>query len=102
MLEMIEEFQSRRFEWKYNLVGLLLSRINIKRQKIDHYFCSEFVAELLAKAKILTLRKKKSRYLPYHLKKQSLFDCTLFSKQSDYLKNVLLFQTHNFLQVLHK
>ena len=68
--EMIEEFQSRRFEWKYNLMGMLLSRINIKRQKKDHYFCSEFVAEMLQKAKIAEFSKNTAHYLPNRLEEE--------------------------------
>ena len=67
---MIEEFQKRRFEWKYNLVGLLLSRIHIKRQKKDHYFCSEFVAEMLQKANIVQFNKNVAHYLPNRLEKE--------------------------------
>lgn len=70
VVEMIEEFQSRRFEWKYNLVGLLLSRINIKRQKKDHYFCSEFVVEMLQRAKIAEFNKSAAHYLPNRLEQE--------------------------------
>lgn len=70
VVEMIEEFQSRRFEWKYNLAGLLLSRINIKRQKKNHYFCSEFVAEMLQRANIVEFNKNVAHYLPNRLEKE--------------------------------
>ena len=70
VVEMIEEFQRRRFEWKYNLVGLLLSRINIKRQKKDHYFCSEFVAEMLQRANVAEFSKSTAHYLPNRLEQE--------------------------------
>ena len=70
VVEMIEEFQSRRFEWKYNLMGLLLSRIHIKRQKKDHYFCSEFVVEMLQRAKIAQFQKNAAHYLPNRLEQE--------------------------------
>ena len=70
VVEMIEEFQSRRFEWKYNLVGLLLSRIHIKHQKKDHYFCSEFVVEMLEKAKVVRFEKNAAHYLPNRLEQE--------------------------------
>lgn len=70
VVEMIEEFQRRRFEWKYNLVGMLLSRINIKRQKKDHYFCSEFVVEMLQRAKIAEFNKSAAHYLPNRLEQE--------------------------------
>ena len=70
VVEMIEEFQSRRFEWKYNLVGLLLSRLNIKRQKKDHYFCSEFVVEMLQRANVAKFNKNAAHYLPNRLERE--------------------------------
>ncbi len=70
VVEMIEEFQSRRFEWKYNLMGLLLSRINIKRKKKDHYFCSEFVAEMLQRANVAEFSKSTAHYLPNRLEQE--------------------------------
>jgi len=70
VVAMIEEFQSRRFEWKYNLVGLLLSKIHIKRQKKDHYFCSEFVAEMLQRANITQFNKNAAHYLPNRLEQE--------------------------------
>lgn len=70
VVAMIEEFQSRRFEWKYNLAGLLLSKIHIKRQKKDHYFCSEFVAEMLQRANITQFNKNAAHYLPNRLEQE--------------------------------
>ena len=67
---MIDEFQSRRFEWKYNLAGLLLSRLHIKRQKKDHYFCSEFVAEMLQRANVAEFKKSTAHYLPNRLEQE--------------------------------
>ena len=70
VVEMIDEFQSRRFEWKYNLAGLLLSRLHIKRQKKDHYFCSEFVAEMLQRANVAEFKKSTAHYLPNRLEQE--------------------------------
>ncbi len=70
VVQMIQEFQQRRFEWKYNLMGLLLSRIHIKRQKRDHYFCSEFVAEMLERANVTKFDKNVAHYLPNRLEQE--------------------------------
>ncbi len=67
---MIEEFQRKRFMWRYNLLGMLLSRIRISRQKRNHYFCSEFVAEMLQKSKIARFNKNRAHYLPYRLEQE--------------------------------
>ena len=68
--EMIEEFQSKRFEWRYNLMGLLLSRIHITRRKHMHYYCSEFVAEMLERAQVHRFQKSTTHYLPNRLEKE--------------------------------
>ena len=68
--EMIDEFQRRRFEWRFNLCGLLLSRIHIKRRKDMHYFCSEFVAEMLERAQVYTFKKSVAHYIPNRLERE--------------------------------
>ena len=68
--EMIEEFQQKRFEWRYNLAGLLLSRLHICHRKKKHYFCSEFVVEMLEKAKVANFKKSAAHYLPNRLEKE--------------------------------
>ena len=69
---LIERFERKKDKYKYNYWGVFFCMMRLSHERENKYFCSEFVAELLAKAKILTLRKKKSRYLPYHLKKELL------------------------------
>ena len=33
IVDMIEQFQSRRFEWKFNLIGMLLSMFHISHRR---------------------------------------------------------------------
>jgi inositol transport system substrate-binding protein len=68
--QMIEEFQSQRFEWRYNLMGLLLSRVHISRRRHKHYYCSEFVAEMLQKAQVYDFKKNLAHYLPNRLERE--------------------------------
>lgn len=70
VVEMINEFQEKRFEWRYNLCGLLLSRIYISRRKQMHYFCSEFVVEMLQRAKVAHFKKSAAHYLPNRLERE--------------------------------
>jgi len=67
---MIEEFQSKRFEWRYNLIGLLLSRVHISHRRHKYYFCSEFVVEMLERAKVARFRKSAAHYLPNRLERE--------------------------------
>ena len=68
--QMIEEFQSKRFEWRYNLTGLLLSRLHISHRRQKHYYCSEFVAEMLEKAQVYSFQKNLAHYLPNRLERE--------------------------------
>ncbi len=68
--EMIEDFQSKRFEWRYNLLGLLLAKLRIRCKKEKHYFCSEFVAEMLERAEVARFNKSTAHYLPYRLERE--------------------------------
>lgn len=70
IVEMIEEFQRKRFEWRYNLIGMLLSRIHISRRRRKHYFCSEFVVEMLEKSKVASFQKSAAHYLPNRLEQE--------------------------------
>ena len=70
--QMIEEFQSKRFEWRYNLIGLLLSRIHISHRRHKYYYCSEFVVEMLERAKVYNFQKSAAHYLPNRLERELL------------------------------
>lgn len=68
----IKKFERKRKKYTYNYWGVILSLFRLKHSSKNKYFCSEFMAELLEKAKVLKLKKSKSKYLPYHLKKELL------------------------------
>ena len=62
--ELIGDFQAERFSWKYDRIGLLLTILGISHKRKKHYICTQFVAELLQKAKIMNLSKNASLYVP--------------------------------------
>lgn len=66
-MDTINDFQKKRFEWKFNLIGMLLSRIHISHRRNKHYFCSEFVTEMLENAKVVNFQKSAAHYLPNRL-----------------------------------
>lgn len=75
----IRKFERKREKYTYNYWGVILSLFRLKHSSKNKYFCSEFMAELLEKAKVLKLKKSKSKYLPYHLKKELLLCPLLIS-----------------------
>ena len=56
-----------RYEYKYNLVGLLLYSQNINFQRKNHRFCSEFVSEVLKENNILSSPKNPQQMRPIEL-----------------------------------
>lgn len=53
LLEEIDKFSNSSIKYKYNLVGLVTAGLNIRVKRKRHYFCSQFVSELLLKADII-------------------------------------------------
>ena len=51
-------------EYHYNIFGLLLCQFNIPYHRKRHYFCSQFVSEVLVKSSALKLPKDVSLMKP--------------------------------------
>ena len=64
VVNLIYEFQEKRKVWKYSIVGVICCILQIPYKKKWHYFCSQFVAEILEKSKVTKLQKNASLYLP--------------------------------------
>ena len=58
-----------RYDYKYNLMGLLLYSQNINFQRKYHRFCSEFVSEILKENNILYSPKSPQKIRPIELTK---------------------------------
>lgn len=69
VVTLIQEFQKNRFLWKYSIFGVILSVLRIPHKRKRHYFCSQFVAEVLEKANITELRKSASLCFPNTLER---------------------------------
>ena len=67
MQDKLNEMESRSSKLHYSRLGVLFSLLHISFHRKNHYFCSEFVAEMLRLSKAVKLEKKPSRYLPGHL-----------------------------------
>lgn len=48
----LEKMYKHRFDYRYNYLGLLLAGIRIYKKFKRHYYCSEFVREILVEFKI--------------------------------------------------
>lgn len=58
--EMVNELDS----YQYNVIGLFLCKLNIPFERRHHYFCSQFVSEVLARANALNLPKHSTLMRP--------------------------------------
>lgn len=65
--EEIEQFLAQKELYTYSRLGVLLCLLHIPHKFKNSYFCSQFVAEILARAGAIELKKKESLYLPGQL-----------------------------------
>lgn len=64
---MIERLKSNRSEYQYTRIGVLFCAVRIPFKWKKHYFCSQFVAEMIAGSGAVRLKKKPQLYLPNDL-----------------------------------
>lgn len=62
--ERLNRFLENKKAMHYTRMGLLLCLLHIPCRIKNHYFCSQFVAEILHESKAVFLRKNSSLYLP--------------------------------------
>ena len=77
----INTFFEKKEEWSYARLGVILCLLHIPYKFEKHYFCSQFVAEILKETGAINLNKKSELCLPYHLID---IDCLYSSKQFIY------------------
>ena len=55
--EELNEFLTEKSKYKYNLIGLFSYTIKVPLNRENHYFCSEFISQLLINSKIYNTSK---------------------------------------------
>ena len=69
----LDSFEKQKSKYSYDYFGVALCMFRLpKKQSKKKYFCSSFMAELLQKSKVIKLKKKNTRYLPYQLQRELL------------------------------
>lgn len=63
----IDRFENNKELLKYNILGTSLLYFNRPRKRVNYYFCSEFVSEVLINSGIYTTSKKPEEILPLDL-----------------------------------
>ncbi len=67
--KMVYEYKARKSILKYSTLGLVMCFLRIPFKRKNHYFCSQFVAEVLHKCKVLKLKKQSTLYFPKDISK---------------------------------
>lgn len=62
--EIIHDFQRKKPFLHYTRTGVVLSLFHVMHHWENHYYCSQFVAEVLEKSKAMKLKKDSSIFLP--------------------------------------
>lgn len=60
----VRQFINKKSEMSYSYTGLIMSLFKIPYKRKNRYICSQFVAEILEKAKVIKLEKDSCLYLP--------------------------------------
>lgn len=68
MQKKMDDFKARCKEMRYSFLGVAFCCLHIPLHLNQQYFCSEFVAELLAFSHAVSLQKKPEQYLPEQLR----------------------------------
>lgn len=63
----LNDFKEHQEEYHYTRLGVLCCILHIPFHWKKHYFCSQFVAEILVRSKAVHLETDSACYLPNHL-----------------------------------
>ena len=64
MQQKLEEMDQKKEQFRYSRLGVLFCLLGIPFHRKNHYFCSQFVAEILCMSRGINLKKEASLYLP--------------------------------------
>ena len=62
--EEVQKIMKNADEYHFNIIGLILCRLNIAYNRKKNYFCSQFVSEILKRSKAIQLPKETSLMRP--------------------------------------
>lgn len=67
--KLVLSYKAKKEKLKYSTLGLVCCFLKIPLKRKNKYFCSQFVAEVLQKSKVLRLKKKSTLYFPKDISK---------------------------------
>ena len=66
--KLLMHFVQKKRTMRYTRFGLVLSVLRIPYKRRHHYFCSQFVAEILTRSRAVRMKKNSALYLPSDLR----------------------------------
>lgn len=71
----VEQMMLEKSNYRFSVLGLIFCRLNIPYHRKRHFFCSEFVSEVLTQCNALKLPKKPSLMRPNDYTQISILNC---------------------------
>lgn len=62
-------------DYRFNIIGLILCRLNIRLSRSNHYFCSQFVGDVLHRSQALDLPKHPTLMRPADYMRLPVLSC---------------------------
>ncbi|MBQ8043587.1 MAG: hypothetical protein IJ272_05500 [Clostridia bacterium] len=84
----IEKILNRADEYHFNIIGLILCRMNIPYNRKRNYFCSQFVSEILGKSKAIKLPKQPCLMRPSDYMKLPELTCCYIGYLNEFQRNL--------------
>ena len=86
VVQILGEFMSEYDRYRYNFLGLPFILLGVPMERDNHYACSQFVAYVLQKARIISLDPHYSLVRPYDFCQQPRFKLLYEGRLQDYQK----------------
>lgn len=87
---LLEHFAARKNQMHYSNLGVVLSLMRIPYKRRHHYFCSQFVAEVLLRSQAAKLKKSTTLYLPGDLRKLAGIQLVFHGNMRDFARRFRL------------
>lgn len=82
----VEQIINHSANYRYNIIGLLLCQMNIPFHRERHFFCSQFVGEVLYRSHALRMKKDTSLIHPCDYMKAPELVCQFQGRLNDLLQ----------------
>ncbi len=83
---MLYDYKARKTKLKFSTLGLVMCFLKIPLKRKNHYFCSQFVAEVLQKCQVIEPRKRSTLYFAKDISKHKELELVFQGTHSEYIE----------------